>query len=149
MKSTKRRHSMIHGGAALGAILIASLLGGCGNSAEPDNPEGTYRLTKLKGQALPYDHTPGCCIYTAGSLELGAQEYRLSLSARNKNNGMVFTVHEEGVYSASGTAIDFAPTSYDLPASLYGGQFEGRAIRVFMFGNGPGAADQFEALFER
>ena len=134
----------------LASLALGCLLGCGGGSTGPSTVEGTYRLVELNGQVLPYDHVIGCCIYTDGSLLLRSEGYEASITFRNKNTQSVFTVGERGTYSVSGESIAFGPISGDnLPLSLYGGQVDGRSIRVMLGGDGPGAADQFRALFTR
>jgi len=99
--------------------------------------------------SLPYDHVIGCCIYSAGSLALHSGRYEASITVQNKNNQAVFTVAEQGSYSLGGTSIEFVRTSGDFPLSLYDAHLEGSSIRLMLGGDGPGAADQFRALFSR
>jgi hypothetical protein len=130
--------------------IIASCLGACGgNPTEPSSVEGTYRLAELNGQSVPYDHMPGCCVYTAGSLALRSGQYEASLTFRNKNNQGAFTVGEQGSYSPGGTSIEFRRTGGDYPFSLYDAHLDGSSVRLFLGGDGPGAADQFRALFKK
>jgi hypothetical protein len=129
-------------------IVAAGWLAGCGGSpAEPSSVEGTYRLVELNGQALPYDHALGCCVYSAGRLTLHSGRYEASLTFQNKNNHGVFTVAEQGSYTVRGTSIEFVRISADYPFSLYDAHLEGSSIRLRLGGDGPGAADQFRALF--
>ena len=137
-------------GRAYLVAIIAGCLGACGsNPAGPGSVEGTYRLAELNGQSLPYDHVPGCCIYTGGSLVLHSERYEASITFQNKNNQGVFTVGEQGSYSLGRTSIEFRPANADYPLSLYDAHLEDSSIRLFLGGDGPGAADQFRAFFQR
>ena len=135
----------------IGVVAVtASCLAGCGGSPTgPSSVEGSYRLVELNGQGLPYDHLIGCCIYSAGSLALQSERYEASITFENKNHHGVSTAAEQGSYSLSGTSIKFVRTAGDFPLSLHNAHVEGSSIRVMLGGNGPGAADQFRAVFSR
>jgi len=74
---------------------------------------------------------------------------RRSITFQNKNNQAVFTVAEQGSYSLGGTSIEFVRSSGDFPLSLFDARLEGSSIRLMLGQDGPGAADQFRALFNR
>lgn len=112
-------------------------------------PHGTYHLVMLNDQGLPYDDTPGCCIYVSGSLDLEATQYDVVITLRNKNNGSEATVREQGSFAVDGAAIDFQPTGGDVAMHLYGAMVDGNTISLALGGDGPGAADQFSAVFQK
>jgi hypothetical protein len=112
-------------------------------------PQGTYHLVMLNDQGLPYDDTLGCCIYVSGSLDMQATQYDVGITLRNKNNGIEATVREQGTFVVDGAAIAFQPTAGDVAMHLYGAVVEGNTISLALGGNGPGAADQFSALFQK
>lgn len=131
-------------------MVAAACLAGCGGSpGGPSSVEGTYRLLELNGRSLPYDDVVGCCIYSAGSLALQSGRYEASMTFQNRNNQRVSTVGEQGSYSLSGASLEFVRTSGDVPLALYDAHLEGSGIRLMLGGDGPGAADQFRALFNR
>ncbi len=127
---------------------------GCGDSDstapdENDGPEGTYTLVQLGGKSLPAD-VWGCCVTLSGSLRLEDGRYDISDTQRNKNNGIQFTVTEQGTYSIAGTTITFVRTGGDpFPFLLAPGTVSGRIITVKMGGEGPGSPDQQEAVYRR
>ena len=133
---------------------LVSFAIGCGDgdsTAPNDNgsAEGTYTLVQLGGKSLPAD-VWGCCVTLSGSLRLEAGHYNLSDTQRNKNNGIQFTVTEQGTYSISGTTITFVRTGGDpFPFLLAPGTISGRTITVKMGGEGPGSPDQQEAVYRR
>lgn len=112
-------------------------------------PQGTYHLVMLNDQGLPYDDTLGCCIYVSGSLDMQTTLYEVGITLRNKNNGIEATVREQGSFAFHGSAIDFLPTGGDVPMHLYGATVEGNTISLALGGDGPGAADQFSAVFQK
>jgi hypothetical protein len=113
--------------------------------------EGQYTLRQLNATPLPYDHEGlGCCTYLSGTLDLEDGEYRMSITARNRNNGLVFSPTEWGDYALRGTSVTFAPDSFAVQGFLLDvGTASGDSIRVALGGEGPGAPDQFQALFVR
>jgi hypothetical protein len=112
-------------------------------------PQGTYRLVMLNDQGLPYDDTLGCCLYVSGSLDLEATQYVVAITLRNKNNDIEATVREQGSFAVDGAAIAFQPTGGDVAMHLYGAMVGGNTISLALGGNGPGAADQFSAVFQK
>lgn len=134
------------------ALLLLTVLPACGDAGGPDGFEGTYQLVSLDLLPLPYDHALGCCIYTSGSMTLGASSYTVAITFQNKNNGMVAMVNENGTYSvnaANAAALVFQRTGGTFTAHLFNALVSGRTISVQLGGNGPGAADQFAAAFRR
>ncbi len=119
----------------------------CGSSTGPQ--EGTYQLQSLRGTALPYVDTLGCCTYTGGRLELDGQEYDLRLYFQNNTNALVDTAFERGTYAADGDSLAFTPLQANYPLSLYGAVRQRDTIRLALGGDGPGAPDQFPAMFVR
>jgi hypothetical protein len=134
------------------ALLLLTVLPGCNDAGGPGGFEGTYQLASLNLLPLPYDHALGCCIYTGGSLTLGASSYTVAMTFQNKNNGMVATVNENGTYTvnaANAAALVFQRAGGTFTMNLFNALVTGRTIRVQLGGNGPGAADQFAAAFSR
>ncbi len=86
-------------------------------------------------------------------LRLEAGRYAISDTQRNKNNGIEFTVTEQGTYSLdslAGATITFVRTGGDpYPFLLAPGTVSGNTITVKMGGEGPGAPDQQEAVYRR
>jgi hypothetical protein len=131
----------------LSVLLVLSFVTACGDGIVA--PQGTYRLVLLNEQGLPYDDTLGCCIYLAGSLDMQAPLYEVAITLRNKNNGLEATVSEQGSFVVDGAAIDFQRTDGDVAMHLYGAMIDGSSISLALGGNGPGAADQFSAVFQK
>lgn len=127
------------------AALFAAL--GCADGESPE--DGRYDLRTLFGEPVPYVDTLGCCIYTGGHLRLESAEYDLRLYFQNKNNQLVDTAFETGEYTLHGGALGFTPRSANFPLSLFGATLSHDTIRLSLGGDGPGAADQFPAVFVR
>ena len=133
-------------GRLCGTLGLAAGLA-CGSSTEP--AEGSYRLRSLRDTPLPYVDTLGCCTYTGGRLELGGSAYDVRLYFQNNPNALVDTAVERGRYTVHGDSLSFAPTQANYPLSLYGAVRQRDTIRLALGGDGPGAADQFPAVFIR
>ena len=127
--------------------IVVGFVTACGDGIV--TPQGTYRLVMLNEQGLPYDDTPGCCIYLSGSLDFEATQYVVAITLRNKNNGIQGTVTEQGSFVVDGAAIGFQRTGGDVAMHLYGAMLEGNTISLALGGDGPGAADQFRAMFQK
>ncbi len=121
----------------------------CSDPASSGPVEGTYELASLNGQPLPYDHALGCCVYLAGRMILTADAFQLTVTSRNKNNQLVSDVSGTGTYTVSGTAVTFQQTKGDLAFHLYDARVSGGTMTLALGGDGPGAADQFRAVFVR
>jgi hypothetical protein len=129
----------------LPAVLLVGGLAACASGPE----EGSYALVQLNDAALPYDHELGCCIYLSGTFDLHSEQYRVSITFQNKQSLAESTLHERGEYSYPGPRLTFAPTAADFPFSLFDGSLTGDTLRVRFGGDGPGAMDQFRAVFVR
>ncbi len=136
----------------------AGLLGGCAGLAGcgadvsgPEAVEGIYALRQLNAAELPYDHEGlGCCTYLDGALRLDGGGYELSIQARNRNTGLVFTATEWGTYTGQVSTLAFAPDSFAVePIGLDAGTVSADSVRVTFGGEGPGSPDQFRGLFVR
>ena len=141
---------MTRGAAVTLAILAA--LAGCGDDASgPGAIEGDYDLRGLNEEPLPYDHDGlGCCTYLSGGLVLDGPDYTASLTARNRNNGLVFTAMEWGTYARRGSSLTFELDSVVVaPLLLDAGTISGDTLRVAFGGEGPGSPDQFRAIYVR
>lgn len=132
-----------HGPLSLLAVALWFL--GCSSAPE----EGQYTLVQLNAAPLPYDHELGCCIYLSGSFTLSDESYAVAISFRDKQTSEETTLHEQGDYSYPGPRLTFAPKAADFPFSLYDGMLEADTLRVRFGGDGPGAMDQFRAVFVR
>jgi hypothetical protein len=129
---------------------IAASVVSCAATTGPADIEGVYQLVELNGESLPYDDQPyGCCIYTDGSLTIEPDRYEISVGFRNKNNGMVGTSTEFGTYSVNGRFMTFDWGGGDFHHHLYDAQIDGATITLYLGGDGPGAADQFRAMFRK
>jgi hypothetical protein len=126
-------------------LVIALWLVACASGPE----EGDYALVRLNDAPLPYDHELGCCVYLSGSFVLSGEEYTAAIRFRNKNTSVETTFHERGDYDYAGPRLSFAPTAADFPFSLYNGMLTDDTLRLQFGGDGPGAADQFRAVFVR
>jgi hypothetical protein len=134
------------------AFVLALSGPACGEGiAGPKLPAGRYDLRQLNGSPLPYDHEGlGCCIYLEGFLQLGGEAYRISLTARNRNNGLVFSLMEWGRHSVELPRLTFDPDSFAVQGFLLDtATVLPDSIRVAFGGEGPGSPDQFQALFVR
>lgn len=130
-------------------VVFGLLIGLCACGDGATAPQGTYHLIALKEQPLPYDDPLGCCVYTGGTLVLEAGNYEIAITFRNKNSSIVSTFREQGSYHLTGTDVEFQPTGGDAPMHLYNARLEGDVIRLAMGGDGPGAADQYSAVFRK
>ena len=132
------------------AAAFAVILACCSTPTGQDEVVGRYRLVSLEGFSLPYQPTFGCCIYTGGSLVLESESYEMGISATNRNNFLEFTATEIGTYRFEGDgALTFTPTGGDQPLFLHGARFSAGVITLDIGGDGPGADDQFRAVFNR
>ena len=134
----------------LGVLVVVAGLS-CSDAADPDSIEGTYGLSTLNGEPLPYDNDGfGCCWYLAGTLTLVDGEYTIGITARNVGGTDPFTVTEWGAYASSDAMLTFAPDSFDLVALLLSpATISGDTVALGLGGEGPGAPDQFQARFVR
>jgi len=130
--------------------VLAVLTGlACGDSA-PGGIEGSYALSMLNGEPLPYDHVLGCCVYLSGGLELSAGHYAMDITFRNRGGTEPFTVTEWGGYAAGGASLTFVADSFDFaPLLLSPATVAGDTIALGLGGEAPGAPDQFRARFVR
>ncbi len=130
---------------------MVAAFAGCGDSSAPSAIEGTYQLTLLNGQELPYDQNGvGCCIYLSGFLELDGGNYTASITARNRNSDTTFTALEWGKYAREPFSLTFVLDSFDVsPLGLATGSVSADTARVGFGGEGPGSPDQFQGLFVR
>lgn len=133
------------------AALALALAFGCSDVDGPSTLDGEYMLSQLNGATLPYDHEGlGCCTYLDGRLELGDSHYNAWISARNRNTSVVFTASEQGTFEQNGNTITFTRVSFhEQPLLLSSGTILEGVITLRLGGDGPGAPDQFEAVFVR
>jgi hypothetical protein len=133
-----------------GAAVLAAVIGCGAGPTEPDLDGTVYELSTLNESALPWDHEGlGCCTYLNGELRFLEGLYTASLTARNRNTGVTFTVIERGTYH-QGSVITFVRESYEVqPLLLDVGLPREDEIRLSFGGEGPGSADQFRAVFVR
>jgi hypothetical protein len=132
------------------AARLLAILAACSNDAPGPTPsEGAYALHELNGTPLPYDHDGlGCCTYLDGTLEMEGGRYAAAVTARNRNTSLVFTAMEWGTYGRRESALTFSPESVAVaPLLLDAGTLSGDTLRVAFGGEGPGSADQFQALY--
>lgn len=146
--------SILHGRSRrrLSLLVISAALLGCGADLLPGTDlEGVYQMQQMNGGPLPYDHEGlGCCTYLSGELVLERGSYAISLMARNRNTGLIFTAWEWGRYQQAVSSVTFAPDSFEVAPFLLGvGTLSGDAIQVALGGEGPGSPDQFQTLFVR
>ena len=137
---------------AAGVVGLVATLAACGSEvSSPAAIEGIYALRRLNGEPLPYDHAGlGCCTYLSGALNLEGASYAVALTARNRNTGQVFTAMEWGKYTRQSSSLTFAPDSVEVaPLILDVGTVSADTLRVAFGGEGPGSADQFQALYVR
>jgi hypothetical protein len=128
------------------AVILLALLAACGDQG----PGATvYRLRQLNDAPVPYVDTLGCCTYLGGNLRLDNGDYDARLWFQNRLNGLSDTAIELGNYRVSADSLFFTPTTANLALSLYGATRSGDTLRLKLGGNGPGAVDQFSALFVR
>jgi hypothetical protein len=128
------------------AVILVALLCACGDQG----PGATvYRLRQLNDAPVPYVDTLGCCIYQGANLRLDDGDYDARLWFQNRFNGLGDTVVELGTYRVSADSLFFTLTTANFPLSLYGATRSGDTLRLKLGGNGPGAVDQFSALFLR
>ncbi len=142
--------------ARLGFFLLMALttaaVAACGDGvAGPGVIDGCYTLRRLNEAPLPYDHDGlGCCTYMAGTLDLEGGDYAASLTVRNRNTGLVFTAIEWGRYTRHESSLTFALDSVaEAPLLLDAGTVSADTLRLLFGGEGPGSADQFQAVYVR
>lgn len=134
----------------LRAALALAAMAGCGSGAtEPVPLVEVYALQTLNESALPYDHEGlGCCTYLNGALQLQPGRYTASITARNRNTGVVFTATEWGKFTEQLATLAFVTDSFRVePLGLDVGVRSVEALRVAFGGEGHGSPDQFHALF--
>jgi hypothetical protein len=128
------------------AVILLALLAACGDQG----PGATvYQLRQLNDAPVPYVDTLGCCIYQGANLRLDNGDYDARLWFQNRLNGLSDTAIEVGNYRVSADSLFFTPTTATVPLSLYGATRSGDTLRLKLGGNGPGAVDQFSAVFVR
>jgi hypothetical protein len=128
------------------------MLASCGNDVPgPSALDDVYTLHQLNGAPLPYDHEGlGCCTYLEGKLELDGGRYAAAITARNRNTSQVFTAMEWGTVVLRESSLTFSPESAAVtPLLLDAGSVSADTLRVAFGGEGPGSADQFQALYVR
>ncbi len=130
-----------------GALLVA-----CGGSTPTGlgSIAGMFVLRSLNESPLPY--AEGCCSYLSGSLVFTGNGYTISLSARNRVNGLEFTAVERGTYALNGSSITFTRIDFDVsPLLLDVGTVaqNGMEIRLRFGDEGPGSPLQFRSVFVR
>jgi hypothetical protein len=85
-----------------------------------------------------------------GKLELDGGRYAAAITARNRNTSQVFTAMEWGTVVHRESSLTFSPESVAVtPLLLDAGTVSGDTLRVAFGGEGPGSADQFQALYVR
>ncbi len=137
-------------GASAGGIL--AMLASCANDVPgPGAVDHVYTLHQLNGAPLPYDHEGlGCCTYLGGKLELDGGRYAAAITARNRNTNQVFTAMEWGTVVHRESSLTFSPESVAVtPLLLDAGTVSADTLRLAFGGEGPGSADQFQALYVR
>jgi hypothetical protein len=154
MEMSATRPRLLHRGLAgrTGVVGIMVAIAACGaDISGPTTVDGLYALQDLNNQPLPYDHGGlGCCTYLSGSLELSGSGYEISITARNRNTGLVFSAVEWGKYVRQASSLTFARDSFVVaPFLLDVGTISAATIRVAFGGEGPGSSDQFQAGFVR
>ena len=130
----------------LSLLLAVAAWLGCSDTAPED---GFYRLRELNQTPVPYTDTLGCCIYSGGYLRLGGADYDVRIYFQNKQNFLSDTAFEVGSYRVQGDSLTFTPQSANYPLSLYGAVRQKDTISLWLGGDGPGASDQFHALFSK
>ena len=98
---------------------------------------------------LPYDHEGlGCCTYLSGDLSFDGAKYTMSVTARNRNTGEIFTPREWGSWIGRGSSITFTRDSFFIIGfALDVATVSGDTLRVKFGDEGPGSPGQFRALF--
>jgi len=131
------------------ACTCAIVAAACGSGTQPNAGEETFALQTLNESALPYDHQGlGCCAYLSGDLKLADGRYTMSLTARNRNTGLVFTAKEWGTFTRQLSAVTFLPEGFEvIPFLLDVGVRTAHGLEVSLGGEGPGSPDQFRAVF--
>ena len=67
----------------------------------------------------------------------------------NASLSLVDTAFERGTYTARGDSLAFIPLQGNYPLSLSGAVRQRDTLRLALGGDGPGASDQFPAVFIR
>lgn len=132
----------------LALLVAAGFVAACSDPMAPSLP-GTYTLSTLKGEPVPYDDPAGCCIYLSGRLDLTDTNYAISITFVGKISQQLGVVSETGTYDRAGAALLFTRSAGDIEFNLYDARFTDGGITLFWGGDGPGAADQFHAVFAR
>jgi hypothetical protein len=136
----------------IGVGVVLAALAACGDDvSSPGAIEGVYELRRLNQEPLPYDHEGlGCCTYLDGRLDLDGGGYAASLTARNRDTGLVFTAMEWGTYTRQASSLSFELDSIAVaPLLLDAGTISADTLRVTFGGEGPGSPDQFQAVYVR
>ena len=135
----------------IGWLATAILFAGCGTGPSEPGGDREFILESLNESSLPYDHEGlGCCIYLGGSLQLQGNDYTVSITARNRNNNLVFTVREWGSFTEAAAQVTFVPEGFEIqPLLLDVATVANGRIRVSFGGEGPGSPDQFRAVFHQ
>ena len=131
--------------------IVLAITAACGDTLGPDEISGVYDLRKMNGRPMPYDHEGlGCCTYLNGALKLESRRYVISITARNRNNGIVTTATEWGQFQLQTTHVVFERDSFDVaPFLLDTALIQQDTISMAFGGEGPGSPDQFDASFVR
>ena len=129
-------------------FLVLFLFVACDDSTGPDGVSGLFRLTSLRGVAVPYTDPLGCCVYESGTLDLDELDYTLTMISRNKNDTTPFSVFESGSFYKSGDSLHFTfETGNLINFNLGHATLVNDTIRLSLGGEGPGEPDAFPAVF--
>ena len=138
---------------SVGGFAAALILGtsGCGTEPGDTQLEGEFLLVRINEQSLPYDHEGlGCCTYLSGRFEFTDNQYSGSITARNRNNGLVFDMSETGTWTRSGNVVTFTRLTWEVqPLLLSEADLSEDTFTVGVGGEGPGSPDQFEMVFRK
>jgi hypothetical protein len=129
-------------------LAVATLTTACSDSTAP-TVEGAFGLTALNAQPLPYDDSLGCCVYLAGRMSFARDRFEIVITSRTKFNQQIADATGAGIFNQHGSALTFQQDAGDVPFLLADGQISADTIRVALGGEGPGAPDQFHAIFVR
>jgi len=130
-------------------LVVAALATACSESTAVPTVEGTFGLTALNGQPLPYDDSLGCCVYLAGRMSFARDRFDILITSRTKFNQQIADVTGAGIFKQHASALTFQQDVGDAPFLLFDGHVSADTIRVALGGEGPGAPDQFHAIFVR
>ncbi len=142
--------------ASLLTVVVSLAAISCdGETNAPASFAGTYMLIEENGDPIPSDPSApnGCCVTLSGSATFTATAYDLSMSYRNKNNGITFDNSEQGTYTRQGRTMSFARTGgggAGFPFLLGPGTVsaDGASVTLLYGDEGPGS-NQIRALFRR